>query len=67
MESAGHLEECENPEPSLTIERVVQHIMSNLARLSIYYLTVLMRLWKDRPDNDCADTPTEEQTLALYC
>ena len=32
-ESAGHLEECENQNPdlSLVIERVVQHIMSDLA------------------------------------
>ena len=32
-ESAGHLEECENQnlDLSLAIERVVQHIMSDLA------------------------------------
>jgi hypothetical protein len=55
-ESAGYLEECENLEPSLAIERVVQHIMSDLARLSTYYPTVPMRLRKDRPDNDRADS-----------
>jgi hypothetical protein len=41
---------------SLAIERVVQHIMSDLARLSTYYPTVPMRLRKDRPDNDRADS-----------
>ncbi|XTI95671.1 hypothetical protein V2W45_1448516, partial [Cenococcum geophilum] len=46
-ELAGHLEECENLEPSLAIEFIVQHITSNLARLSTYYPTVPMRLRKD--------------------
>ena len=69
LKSAGHLEEYknQNPDLSLTIERVVQHIMSDLAQLSTYYPTVLMRLRKDRPNNDRTDTPTEEQTLAPYC
>lgn len=38
MESAGHLEECENQTYlSLAIELVVQHIMSYLARLPMLY------------------------------
>ena len=65
LELAGHLEECENQNPdlSLAIERVVQHIMSDLARLSTYYPTVPMRLRKDRRWHRTA----KDQTLAPYC
>ena len=68
-ESAGHLRGVreQNLDLSLAIKYIVQHIMSNLAQLSTYYPTVPMRLRKDRPDNDRADTPTEKQMLASYC
>jgi len=53
---------------SLAIERVVQHITSDLARLSTYYPTVPMRLWKDEPDkNPCqyADGRIDASTVLL--
>jgi len=54
MESAGHLEECENPKPipCYRASSAVHHVRS----FSIIYVL---------PDR--ADVPTEEQTLAPYC
>jgi hypothetical protein len=48
------------PNLSLAIRRVVQHIMSDLARLSTYYPTCRCVYGRTDPTRTRADTPTEE-------